>query len=117
MAHTLQVFQRHLAALFCVGTEFPIRGAAYVESKQYVLTFKGRKITAGRRKTWSEMLALGGPLEMFVILPQEGRFESLSPKNCPRCNAALPIRSTSPVRSAASAKLVSRIALFMPNNR
>jgi len=76
-----------------------------VESSQYHLVSGGMTLRADLHETWSRMLTNGGTIKMFVHLPQvwvrRWRFKNLTPENCPRCNAVMPIHSesTSPIRS------------------
>jgi len=89
-----QRFQTYLAMLFDVGSSDPIRGATYVESKQYVLTFNREEILPDTHETWSNMLESRGPLEMSIILYRPSNIRSLTPERCPRCRALLRRNST-----------------------
>jgi len=89
-----QRFQTYLAMLFDIGSSDPIRGAPYVESKQYLLTFNDEEISPDTHETWSDMLESRGPLEMSIILHRPLHFQSLTPERCPRCKALLRKYST-----------------------
>ncbi|KLO18149.1 hypothetical protein SCHPADRAFT_131632 [Schizopora paradoxa] len=77
--------------LYKVETEFPIRGARYVESRNFTLMFGREGLLENNTKNWLEMLDARGPLEMFLHLEQP--MKKRISERCPRCNAPLPKRN------------------------
>jgi len=93
-----ELFQKFLGTYYLVGTSTPIRGAKYVESRQYQLTFGGEDIVEGAEQTWSTVLKKGGPLEMYItgtVLDKSRAGFPFVTGRCSRCNALLPASSKS----------------------
>jgi len=99
LCSSFQDFQRCLDAYFSVGnTTFPKPGRNYVESGQYMITYKNREVSARDDQDWSRVLESGGPLEMSIGLPNYPYtsipFSKDAKFSCFRCDAPIPARNT-----------------------